>query len=116
MATKVKDMKKAVFNLHVPPINTPIDQAPKLDKDFKPVMKGGHLEMISAGSTAVRQAIEKHQPLIGLHGHIHESRGMMNIGRTLCLNPGSEYNSGILRGALCELDGDKIKSHILTSG
>jgi Icc-related predicted phosphoesterase len=116
MASKVKDMKKAVFNLHVPPINTPIDQAPKLDKDFKPVMKGGHLEMISAGSTAVRQAIEKHQPLIGLHGHIHESRGIVNIGKTLCLNPGSEYNSGILRGALCELDGDKIKSHILTSG
>ncbi len=116
MASEVKDMKKAVFNLHVPPINAPIDQAPMLDKDFKPVFKGGNLMMVSAGSTAVRKAIEEHQPLIGLHGHIHESRGIMKIGRTLCLNPGSEYNSGILRGAICELDGDKVKSHALTSG
>ena len=116
MMAGVKDMKKAVFNLHVPPINTPIDQAPMLDKDFKPVFKGGNLVMISAGSTAVRQAIEGHQPLIGLHGHIHESRGLIKIGKTLCLNPGSEYNSGILRGVVCELEGDKIKSHVLTSG
>ncbi len=116
MASGVKDMKKAVFNLHVPPINTPIDQAPMLDKDFKPVFKGGNLQMISAGSTAVRRSIEQHQPLIGLHGHIHESRGVMKIGRTVCLNPGSEYNSGILRGAICELDGDRVKSHALSSG
>ena len=116
MMAGVKDMKKAVFNLHVPPINTPIDQAPMLDKDFKPVFKGGNLQMISAGSTAVRKAVEGHQPLIGLHGHIHESRGLIKIGRTLCLNPGSEYNSGILRGAVCELEGDKVKSHVLTSG
>jgi Icc-related predicted phosphoesterase len=116
MASQIKDMRKAVFNLHVPPINMIIDQAPKLDKDLKPVITAGHMEMISAGSTAVRKAIEKHQPLIGLHGHIHESRGLAKIGRTLCLNPGSEYNSGILRGALCELVEDKVKSRILISG
>jgi len=87
-----------------------------LDATLKPVFKGGNLMMISAGSTAVRKAIEKHQPLIGLHGHIHESRGLIKIGKTLCLNPGSEYNSGILRGAVCELEGDKVKSHVLTSG
>ncbi len=116
MVAQVKDMKRAVFNLHVPPIETVLDQAPKLDSDFKPVISGGNLVMIPAGSTAVRKAIEKHQPLIGLHGHIHESRGIMKLGGTLCLNPGSEYNTGILRGALVELDGDKIKSHVLTSG
>lgn len=116
MASQIKDMKKAVFNLHVPPINTVIDQAPKLDKDFKPVISGGHLQMIPAGSTAVRKSIEKHQPLVGLHGHIHESRGLMKIGKTLCMNPGSEYNTGILRGALCELVDDRVKSHVLTSG
>jgi Icc-related predicted phosphoesterase len=116
LTSQVKDMKKAVFNVHVPPINTVIDQAPKVDRDFKPVLSGGNLVMISAGSTAVRGAIEKHQPLIGLHGHIHESRGLMKIGKTLCLNPVSEYNTGILRGAVCELDGDRIKSHVLTSG
>ena len=47
--------------------------------------------MIHAGSTAVRASIEKHQPLVGLHGHIHESKGFVTLGRTLCLNPGSEY-------------------------
>jgi len=116
MTSQVQDMKKAVFNLHVPPINTVLDQAPKLDPTFKPVFSGGHLVMIPAGSTSVRKAVESHQPLIGLHGHIHESRGMMKIGKTLCMNPGSEYNTGILRGALVELEGDKVKSHVLTSG
>jgi Icc-related predicted phosphoesterase len=116
MATQVQDVKKAVYNLHVPPIETVLDQAPKLDPDFKPIFSGGNLVMTSAGSTSVRKAIEFHQPLIGLHGHIHESRGVMKLGRTLCMNPGSEYNSGILRGALVELDGDRIKSHVLSSG
>ena len=55
------------------------------------------------GSTACRAAIERYQPLLGLHGHLHESRGVHKLGRTICLNPGSEYNEGILRGALVEL-------------
>jgi len=116
MADQVRDMSKCIFNLHVPPIGTPIDQAPKLDAEFKPVIQGGHLQMISAGSTATRQAIEKYRPLVGMHGHIHESKGTVKIGNTLCFNPGSEYSSGILRGLLCQLDGNKIKSHMLTSG
>ncbi|MEM0288247.1 MAG: metallophosphoesterase [Nitrososphaerota archaeon] len=116
MASQVKDMRTAIFNIHVPPIDTIIDKAPKIDGNFKPVISGGQLVMISAGSIAVRKAIEKYQPLIGLHGHIHESRGMVKIGRTICLNPGSEYNTGILKGALCELEDDKVKSYILTSG
>ena len=116
MTSQVKDMKKAVFNLHVPPINTTIDQAPLLDKDFKPVVSGGQILMTAAGSTAVRESIEKHQPLLGIHGHIHEARGVVKIGRTICINPGSEYNSGILRGLLCELDRDAVKSYVLTSG
>lgn len=116
MTSQVKDMKKAIFNLHVPPINTVIDQAPKLDSNFKPVISGGHIEMISAGSTAVRKSIEKYQPLVGLHGHIHESRGVVKIGRTSCFNPGSEYSSGVLKGLLCDLDKDSIKSYMLTSG
>lgn len=116
MAAQVKDMKTAIFNLHVPPINTIIDQAPKLDPDFKPIISGGNVVMTSAGSTAVRASVEKYQPLIGIHGHIHESRGMVKIGRTMCLNPGSEYNSGILKGLLCDLEKDKVKSYMLTSG
>ena len=116
MASQVKNMKTALFNLHVPPINTVIDQAPKLDENLKPVVSGGSILMISAGSTAVRASLEKYQPLAGIHGHIHESRGMVKIGHTPCFNPGSEYNSGILKGLLCDLDKDKVKSYMLTSG
>ncbi len=116
MIVQVKDMKKCLFNLHVPPINTLIDQAPKLDANFKPVISGGNLVMISAGSTAVRKTIEQHQPLAGIHGHIHESRGTVKIGKTMCFNPGSEYNSGILKGLLCDVEKGQIKSYMLTSG
>jgi Icc-related predicted phosphoesterase len=116
MAEKLKEMKGAIFNLHVPPIGTQIDQAPKLDKNLKPVVSGGDVVMTSAGSSAVRDSIERYQPLIGLHGHIHESRGVVKIGRTMCFNPGSEYGSGILKGVLCELYDDSISSYLLTSG
>jgi Icc-related predicted phosphoesterase len=116
MAEKVREMRDAVFNIHVPPVGTPIDQAPKLDKDLKPEVSGGEVVMTSVGSSAVRESIEKYQPLVGLHGHIHESRGVVKIGRTTCFNPGSEYGSGILKGVLCELDDDAVRSYLLTSG
>ena len=116
MLTQVKDVKKSLFNLHVPPIDTSIDQAPKVSEELKYVTKGGQVEMTSAGSSSVRRAIERHQPLLGVHGHIHESRGVANIGRTLCANPGSEYGEGILRGFLADLDGDRVRSYLLTSG
>lgn len=116
MAKKVRVMSEAIFNIHVPPIDTPIDQAPKLDNTLKPVVSRGEVVMKSAGSTAVRESIEHCQPLLGLHGHIHESRGMVKIGRTLCFNPGSEYGSGILRGVLCEIENGLVRSYLLTSG
>jgi Icc-related predicted phosphoesterase len=116
LALQVGNMKCAIFNIHVPPIDTPIDKAPKLDETLKPILSGGQPVMTSAGSTAVRKAVEKYQPLIGIHGHVHESRGVVKIGRTLCLNPGSEYNFGTLRGLLCNLEGTGIKSYVLTSG
>ena len=72
--------------------------------------------MYGAGSTAVRQAIEKYQPLLSLHGHIHESRGETKIGRTVAINPGSEYGEGVLRGAIITLSGDNVESVQLTSG
>jgi uncharacterized protein len=116
MAERVRNMKSAIFNIHVPPIDTPIDKAPRIDGNLKIVVKAGNVEMISAGSTACRAAITKHQPMLGLHGHIHESRGIVKLGRTVCANPGSEYTEGILRGFLADLDGDRIKSYLLTSG
>jgi len=116
MADKVQNMKSAIFNIHVPPIDTPIDQAPRIDENLKIVVKAGSVEIISAGSSACRAAIMKYQPMIGLHGHIHESRGIVKLGRTMCANPGSEYSEGILRSLISDLEGDKIKSYLLASG
>jgi Icc-related predicted phosphoesterase len=108
MTGKVRDMKKAIFNIHVPPYDSSIDIAPKLDQNLKPLIgPGGEPIPYSAGSTAVRKAIENYQPLLGLHGHIHESKGKSVIGRTLCLNPGSEYQNGMLKGVIVDLN-DKI--------
>ena len=116
MVVDVKNMKATIFNIHVPPIDTPIDKAPMVDKDLRVVVKSGQVQMTSAGSSAVRAAVEKHQPMLGIHGHIHESHGFVMIGRTLCANPGSEYGDGVLRGFLAEIEGEKIRSHLLTSG
>ena len=54
--------------------------------------------------------------MLGLHGHIHESQGVIKIGRTTCINPGSEYGEGVLRGCLITLGKDQVKSHQLTAG
>jgi Icc-related predicted phosphoesterase len=116
MASEVKDMKSAIFNIHVPPIDTIIDKAPMVDENLKVVVRGNQVQMVSAGSTACREAIESHQPMLGIHGHIHEAKGIVKIGRTLCANPGSEYGEGVLRGFLAQITEGKIDSYILTSG
>jgi Icc-related predicted phosphoesterase len=116
LTPQITDMRYGIFNLHCPPADTLIDQAPKLDSTLKPVISGGQVEMASAGSKSVRNSIEQHQPLIGLHGHIHESRGVAKIGRSLCLNPGSEYGEGVLRGVIFEIKNGALKSHAFTSG
>ena len=105
---KVKNLETAVFCIHVPPYKSLIDEAPLLEKDMSVSYPGGRPRMIAVGSTAVRKIIEKYQPLLGLHGHIHESPGFIKIGRTQCLNPGSEYGEGILKAFLVEIDGAKI--------
>lgn len=107
--SQVKNVPNALFCLHCPPYESQIDNAPKLDKDLRPVMEGGRPVIIPVGSKSVRAIIEKYQPLLGLHGHIHECRGWMKIGRTQCMNPGSEYTEGILSAYLIEIDGEKIK-------
>ena len=110
------DMKHCIFNFHLPPAGTAIDQAPKLDETLKPVVKGGHAQWTDAGSEAVRESIERYQPQLSLHGHIHESRGAIRLGKTLCVNPGSEYGEGVLRGALFQLDKKSVRSYLLTTG
>jgi Icc-related predicted phosphoesterase len=108
---------RVIFNFHVPPRDTPIDQAVLLDPEFRPVMKGGMPVIAGVGSTAVRAALEKYQPMLSLHGHIHESRGEARIGRTLAINPGSEYSEGVLRGAIITLSGKKgVRGYQLVAG
>ena len=116
LIAQVKNMPNCIFNFHCPPYDTGIDTAPHLDENLKPVFKAGEVEMIPVGSKSTRRAIEQHQPLLGLHGHIHESKGAFKIGRTICLNPGSEYSEGMLRGALVHLHDKGLKNYVLTTG
>lgn len=106
--SKLRNIKTSFFCFHVPPYDSVIDKAAKLDAQLRPIYEGGRPVMIPVGSVAVRRAIEKYQPLLGLHGHIHESPGIYRIGKTQCLNPGSEYTEGILKAYLVEVDGKKI--------
>lgn len=110
------DVSRTIYNFHVPPYGTSLDQAPALSADFKPRSRGGQIEMTDAGSRAVREIIEQTQPLLGLHGHIHESKGMEKLGRTVCINPGSEYGTGMLKLALVELRKGKVRSWQLITG
>ncbi len=116
LAERVEDLSRAIFNVHVPPHRTGIDEAPLLDDELRPQVGPEGVEMAPVGSTAVREAIVEHQPLLGLHGHIHESKGTVELGRTVCVNPGSEYSDGVLRAALVTLRGDEVVSHMLVSG
>jgi Icc-related predicted phosphoesterase len=109
----------AIFNIHVPPKDSTLDACPRLDTSVwppAPVMRGGQPEMFGAGSTAVASAIRDHQPLVSLHGHIHESTGVIKIGRTVCINPGSEYQDAALLGAIVALAPGKVVHYQLTRG
>jgi uncharacterized protein len=117
MMDQVPAGRPCILNLHCPPYASGLDDAPELDRTLKPVLRGGRPSIIPVGSHAVRDAIKRYQPVVGLHGHIHESRGAQKIGRTLCVNPGSDYSSGVLRGAVIDLaqDGTCI-DFLLTTG
>ncbi len=114
LAEQVEDPERAIFLVHVPPKDSTIDFAPQLDDELRPVGVGGG--MVGVGSSAVRATIERVQPLLSVHGHIHESPGVARIGRTTCVNPGSEYSQSILRGALVNLTPDKVAGHLFVSG
>lgn len=112
----IKNPETTIAVLHVPPFNSGLDTCPDLDKNLKIITQGGQVVMKAAGSPAVRTFIEKVQPMLSLHGHIHESPGHVRIGRTLAINAGSEYAEAILKAALINLEGGKIKGHMLISG
>lgn len=117
LVNRVDAGAEVIYNIHVPPFNSGIDYAPELDNDLRPkVGPGGQLLMAPVGSLAVRKFIETYQPLLGLHGHVHEGRGFSRIGKTMCFNPGSEYHEGILRGVLIQIEKNKVKDYIFTAG
>jgi Icc-related predicted phosphoesterase len=116
LADQLESPQTAIFNLHVPPYDTGLDTANEINPDLTLVYRSGQPNPIPVGSTAVRQIIEEYQPLLGLHGHIHESRGDTHIGRTLCINSGSEYNSGRIHGVTVSLTSDAVVSRQFVIG
>jgi Icc-related predicted phosphoesterase len=103
LARQVRDPRRAVFMIHVPPHDSGLDTAPLLDENLRPTVSAGDVLRGPVGSSAVRRIIEDYEPLLTIHGHIHESGGERKIGKTLCVNPGSEANHGILRGYLVDV-------------
>jgi len=116
VVSQVPDMGRAIFNFHAPPYGTGLDEAPALDATLRPIHGGAVMKPV--GSTAVRDAIQKHQPMLSVHGHIHESRGIKKMGRTLAINPGSVYGDGVLQGAVLDLNAKKgkVTRYLLVNG
>ncbi|HLA87491.1 MAG TPA: hypothetical protein VJL10_05690, partial [Anaerolineales bacterium] len=114
MTSRLKDQHNAIFNIHVPPYKSNLDEAAELDENLRPKMAGQALKPV--GSTALRESIEEVQPLLGLHGHIHEGRGVSRIGKTLCINPGSMYEQGTLLGTIVRLGKKRVEDYVLTTG
>ena len=115
IVSKVSNPRKSIFAIHVPPYDTGMDLAIWLNKDLKYQHYGQPIEG-PIGSHAVFNILDKYQPLLSLHGHVHESRCFYRLGKTMCFNPGSEYTEGTLRGVIINLKGDKMESYQFTSG
>ncbi len=116
MATNLNDPDRAIVNVHVPPYGTQLDDAPMLDADLRVIQVMGQVKFGPVGSTAVRDFLLERQPLLGLHGHIHESAGIRRLGRTIAINPGSDYATGALHGALVTLKDGRVTAHQLVRG
>jgi Icc-related predicted phosphoesterase len=114
MIDQLKDVQMSVFNLHDPPYGSGLDDAPELTADMRPAYAGRSL--VPVGSHAVLELIEKYNPLLGLFGHIHEGKGTRKYRNTLCINPGSMYEQGMLHGAVVELKQKKVGNYVLTTG
>jgi Icc-related predicted phosphoesterase len=116
IVSQIPDMSRAVFNFHAPPYGTGLDEAPALDDTMRPIYGGAVMKPV--GSKAVRESILKYEPVLSVHGHIHESRGVAKLGRTLAINPGSSYTDGVLQGAVLDLNEKKGKvgKYILVNG
>jgi Icc-related predicted phosphoesterase len=116
LAGRLQAPDRSIVNVHVPPFGSGLDEAPVLDANLIVQTAVGQVKFAPVGSTAVRDALLSIQPLLGLHGHIHESGGIRRLGRTIAINPGSDYGTGVLNGALITLDKDKVAAHQLVRG
>jgi Icc-related predicted phosphoesterase len=113
---QVRDMRRCIFNVHVPPFGTVLDACPKLDNELRVVYEMGLPVQVHAGCKTLGEVIKEHQPLLGLHGHVHEGRAKINIGDTICINPGSVYPEGILQGAMITLCNGEVTQVTLLQG
>jgi Icc-related predicted phosphoesterase len=116
LSGEAKDPRRTIFLIHCPPYDSGLDTAPLLDANLRPTASAGDLLRGPVGSTGVREAEEQFQPLLGLHGHIHESGGEARIGRTQVLNPGSEAAFGILRGYVVDVGSDGVEKIFRVEG
>jgi Icc-related predicted phosphoesterase len=116
MAANVHDPSNMIAVLHPPPFRSTLDDAPELGDDLGMTLTGTGISMAPVGSTAVREFVESAQPLLGLHGHVHEGKGTVMIGRTLCINPGSDYTEGTLSAAIINIATGRVVSHQFVSG
>jgi len=119
LLSRVEDPARCIYLMHAPPFETGLDIAPKLDETTdppRPVVQGGQQVLIPVGSTTFRSAILETQPVLGLHGHIHETKNAAKLKRTVCVDPGSEYSAGTLRGAIINLERDRVLSYQFTTG
>jgi uncharacterized protein len=116
LVAAVPDRRRSIFNFHAPPYGSNLDNAPKIDADMRYVSGGQAL--IPVGSHAIRDAILEYGPVLSLHGHIHEGRGAVKLGKTLSVNPGSIYEDGVLQAAIVDLDVKKaeVKRYLLING
>ena len=116
IADRLQRPETAIFNIHAPPHNSGLDTAPQLDENHAVVTSMGAQVAAPVGSTAVREALERYQPLVSLHGHIHEAAGVARVGSTVAINAGSEYGEGVLRGVLVTVGGGELIRYQQTTG
>jgi uncharacterized protein len=116
LADQLDSARSAIFNIHVPPRSSGLDTAYEVDEELRYVTKGGRPHEVPVGSSAVREIIEEFQPLLSVHGHVHECKGIASMGKTVAINPGSDYASGRLDGCLVDLAEDRVLGHYLVSG
>jgi uncharacterized protein len=117
MVEPFADGRPLVFNFHCPPHDSGLDTVPLLDEDLRPVVRNNAVVEVPVGSTAVRDAIIRYEPVAGLHGHIHEAQGTRIIAKTRCFNPGSDYSAGVLKGLIIDFaDDGSVSGHLFTAG